>query len=245
MKRDIFLSVIMPGYNEGEKIRENLGKVSELLEDLVTQYEIVFVNDGSSDDTSTQAHEAQLQNDNITVIDLTENQGKGNALKLGTAKAKGQYVMFLDSDLDLSPVTIKDFLAIMEKTGADVVIGSKLHPDSQIHYPAVRRFVSFCYYLFLLVLFRLNVRDTQTGMKLFKADVIKPVMEKILVKRFAFDIEVLSIINRKHYKIADAPVILEYGRTTRWGRITIRDILNVFIDTLAIFYRLYLLKYYD
>ena len=88
------------------------------------------------------------------------------------------------------------------------------------------------------------MRDTQTGLKLFKAEVIKPVMRQILVKRFAFDIEVLAIINARGYKIISAPIEVVFHRVS-FGRIGFSDIRNMFIDTLAIFYRLHILHYYD
>ena len=132
----------------------------------------------------------------------------------------------------------------MQRENADVVIGSKMHPESKVDYPAIRRVYSWGYYILLLLLFRLNVRDTQTGLKLFKAEVIKPVMRQILVKRFAFDIEVLAIINARGYKIISAPIEVVFHRVS-FGRIGFRDIRNMFIDTLAIFYRLHILHYYD
>lgn len=245
LKKDIYLTVVMPGFNEGKKIKENLLIVAEVLDAIVDNFEIIYVDDGSIDSSISEANKALKMDNRINIIEIKVNSGKGNALKRGVEKANGTHILFLDSDLDLSPCTIIDFIDIMQTQKADVVIGSKLHPNSKIFYPKVRQFMSFCYYLFLLVLFRLNVRDTQTGMKLFKAEILKPTMNKILVKRFAFDIEVLSIINRNNYKIVDAPVILEYGRTTRFGRIKIMDIINVFTDTLAIYYRLNIIKYYD
>ena len=105
-----------------------------------------------------------------------------------------------------------------------------------------RAITSFCGAM--LILFRLNVRDTQTGLKLFKAEVIKPVMRQILVKRFAFDIEVLAIINARGYKITSAPIEVVFHRAS-FGRIGYQDIRNMFVDTLAIFYRLHILHYYD
>lgn len=132
----------------------------------------------------------------------------------------------------------------MQRENADVVIGSKMHPESKVDYPAIRRVYSWGYYILLLLLFRLNVRDTQTGLKLFKAEVIKPVMRQILVKRFAFDIEVLAIINARGYKIISAPIEVVFHRAS-FGRIGYQDIRNMFVDTLAIFYRLYILHYYD
>ena len=119
-----------------------------------------------------------------------------------------------------------------------------MHPESKVDYPAIRRVYSWGYYILLLILFRLNVRDTQTGLKLFKAEVLKPVMRQILVKRFAFDIEVLAIINARGYKITSAPIEVVFHRAS-FGRIGYQDIRNMFVDTLAIFYRLHILHYYD
>ena len=132
----------------------------------------------------------------------------------------------------------------MQRENADVVFGSKMHPESKVDYPAIRRVYSWGYYILLLILFRLNVRDTQTGLKLFKAEVLKPVMRQILVKRFAFDIEVLAIINARGYKITSAPIEVVCHRAA-FGRIGYQDIRNMFVDTLAIFYRLHILHYYD
>ena len=245
MKYEIFLSVVMPGYNEGKHIRENLGIVAEILQELVARYEIVFVDDGSQDETFAEAQKAAAQNPHIHVLTNGTNGGKGKALKLGTAEASGEYIMFLDSDLDLSPEGIDDFLRILFAEGADVVVGSKLHPESEIDYPLPRRAVSFGYYLFLRMLFRLKIRDTQTGMKLFRAEEIKSVMRLLVTERFAFDIEMLALLNRKGAEIVSAPVKLVYGRETRWGRIGVGDILNVFGDTLKIFGRIYIKRSYD
>jgi glycosyltransferase involved in cell wall biosynthesis len=245
MKRDIYLSIIMPAYDEEEVIYKNLLIVADVTSLIAERYEIICIDDGSHDNTAEQAELAAAQNEYIHVHRLSTNQGKGNALRIGTAAANGNLIMFLDSDLDLSPSTIVDFLDIMDEKGVDIVIGSKLHPNSKISYPAVRRLISYTYYIFIRFLFHLKIRDTQTGMKLFKADVIKPVMKKAVVKRFAFDIEILSIMNREGFKISDAPIILEYGRSVTWGRIDLKTIMNVFLVTLNIYYNLYILKYYD
>jgi glycosyltransferase involved in cell wall biosynthesis len=239
------VSVIMPGYNEGENIYDNLVEVDRVLSTQFADYEIVFVNDGSRDATLDGARKAGQEIRSINVINCVCNQGKGYALRVGTAAAKGKYIVFMDADLDLHPSQLPRFFEIMVAQDADVVIGSKMHPQSISNYPLVRRIISFGYYLFLLVFFRLNTHDTQTGMKLFRADVIKPVMNAVLVKRFAFDIEVLSIIHKRGYKIAESPIILDFHRSLKWGRIRARDVYDIIIDSLAIFYRLNILHYYD
>ena len=89
------------------------------------------------------------------------------------------------------------------------------------------------------------MKDTQTGLKVFKADIIKEVMPKIIVKGYAFDIEVLAIINRKGYKIVDAPIELVFSRGNVRGRIRMKDIWKMFMDTCSIFYRVEVKKVYD
>lgn len=239
------VSILMPGYNEGETIYENLLETEKALQQIVNDFEIIFVNDGSSDNTLDEAKRASKLSDRIKVVNCKSNQGKGYALKVGIEYCTGEYIVFLDSDLDLHPSQLESFFRVMQEDSADVVIGSKLHPESVSNYPYRRKILSYGYYLFLRTLFRLPVKDTQTGIKLFRAEVIKPVMRKILVKRFAFDVEVLANINRLKFKISEAPVELKFRRERRWGRIKLMDIWNVFVDTIAIFYRMNILHYYD
>jgi glycosyltransferase involved in cell wall biosynthesis len=240
---DGMVSIIMPGYNEGDKIYKNLVETDRVLNDMLKDYEIIFVNDGSIDNTLKMALEAKRVCNSIKIINFPINRGKGFALKEGTAVAEGKYIVFMDSDLDLHPSQLPRFFNILFEKNADVVIGSKLHADSISNYPLIRKLFSYGYYIFLLVLFRLNIHDTQTGLKLFKANVIKFVMQRILVKRFAYDIEVLSIINKRGYKIVESPVTVNFNRGPKWGRIRLIDIWYVFIDTLAIYYRLNILHY--
>jgi len=245
MKRFGKLSAIVPGYNEEELIYKNLIEIANELEQLCEDYEVIFVNDGSKDNTLKHAIDASTICEKIKIVDYKKNHGKGNALKEGVSFATGEYIAFIDADLDLHPSQLAGFFDIMDNNNADAVIGSKMHPDSELFYPKSRKIISTGYYIFLLLLFRLNVRDTQTGLKLFKAEALKPVMEKILAKRFAYDIEVLAVLNRKGKRIIDAPIKLVFTRGQSWNRIRFSDFWNTFVDTLAIFYRLYILKYYD
>ena len=174
------LSIVMPGYNEGPRIYFNLLETVSVMHELADDFEILFVNDGSSDNTLQNARRAADECENIKIIDCITNSGKGNALKEGVEVASGDFIAFLDADLDLHPHQLKRFIEIMQEKQADAVIASKWHAESKVNYPLRRKIMSICYYLLLLVLFRLNVKDTQTGLKLFKASVIKPVMRKIL-----------------------------------------------------------------
>lgn len=239
------LSVVMPAFNEGAAIYDNIMEVSRSLETFAQEYEIIVVNDGSLDDTSAQTERAAKQDAHVQLIDIGKNAGKGHALCAGTEAATGDLIAFCDADLDINPIQLKTFIDIMQKTQSDVVIGSKMHPESNVDYPWHRRIISWGYYIFLLILFRLNVKDTQTGLKLFNADAIKPVMRQILVKRFAYDIEVLAILNSRGYKIASAPIEVVFQRGIYGSRIKLKDVFLTTWDTLAIFYRLNILRYYE
>lgn len=238
------LSILLPAYNEETRIFENCLTVSAIISKITLEYEIIVINDGSADNTYREIERACNTDSHIIAVDSQPNQGKGHALCMGTKAATGEYIAFCDADLELNPALLEDFIIRLQKEKADVVIGSKMHPQSKVNYPLVRRIYSWGYYLFLWILFHLSVKDTQTGLKLFRADALKPVMEVILVKRFAFDIEVLALLNSRGFKIISAPVELVFQRDA-FGRIGIKDIMNMFIDTLAIFYRLKILKYYD
>lgn len=238
------LSLIMPAYNEGERIFENLQTAMVQVLPLADEIELVVVNDGSSDDTLQQIRQAAALDSRIVVVNSPQNEGKGNALRLGTAAATGEYIAFCDADLDLAPAQLDRFIEIFQAENADAVIGSKMHPQSHVDYPLIRRVYSIGYYILLKILFRLDTKDTQTGLKLFRASAIKPVMRCVLVKRYAFDIEVLALICYNHGKICSAPVDLVFHRIAS-GRIGWQDIYRMLWDTAAVFYRLHIMHYYD
>lgn len=239
------LSVVMPAYNEGEKIYENLKTVSSCLKNFCEEYELVVVNDGSRDNTLTEINRAVSEDKHIRPVTYEHNKGKGNAIKAGVHAATGNYIAFLDADLDISPSHLKTYMDELERQSADIVIGSKMHKDSQLEYPTLRRFVSVCYYIVLKLLFHLNVKDTQTGIKLFRSEVIKSIIPMIRTSGYAYDIEILAVAARFGYRIIEQPITLRYTRQASFGRIRIKDILRMAKDTFSIFYWLKIKKLYD
>lgn len=238
------LSVVMPAYNESVSIALNLAETVKTLSGFGYDYEVIVVDDGSLDDThSCAAKMATRYGPTVRVVGYDENRGKGGALICGTTYATGQYVAFLDADMELHPEQLPLFLEILVGQEADVVVGSKRHPLSNVQYPLIRRVYSWVYSALVWVLFGLPLRDTQTGLKVFRRRVLEDVFPRVLVKRFAFDIEVLANAHRLGYRIVDAPVTLRFTR--KYGRITFSDIWTILLDTLAIFYRLRLRRYYD
>ena len=233
------LSVVMPAYNNAD-ISLNLKEAIKALEKVTKEYELILVDDGSPNKLFFEAK--KIDCDRVKVVGYSKNQGKGHAIKYGCGFAKGDYVTFLDSGRDINPEQIKRFIEIMEKEEADIVIGSKKHKDSKLHYPAMRRFMSFVYQIVNRILFNLNVKDTQVGLKLFKGEVIKKIMPLIVVKRFAFDLELLVIATKYKYKIVEAPVTIKYKFSST---VNPKAVFWMLWDTAAIFYRDKILNQYS
>ncbi len=237
------ISVIIPAYEEGALIRNTLLETIKTFNDFSCDYEIILMDDGSGDETFCEAQKLSLDYPQLKIKRNPKQSGKGRALKKAFRYVEGAYVVFLDADLDLHPGQVQTFFDIMRLDNADVVIGSKLHPNSVVAYPLMRRIISYVYYLLIKILFGLPLRDTQTGLKIFKTHVLREVFPRLLVKKFAFDLELLANIQHLGYKIAEAPIVLEPKRT--YGRIGLKAIAQTGWDTLAIFYRMKIMKYYD
>ncbi len=238
------LSVIVPAYNESAVIKESLIEIKKALEGNVESYEILAVNDGSSDNTKEAILEVARENPEIVYAGYEVNRGKGGAIKHGVSEAAGDVIGFLDADLDIAPDHLVRYLNRMDETGCDVVIGSKMHKESKLDYPPMRRFVSWGYYVILKILFGMNVKDTQTGVKLYKAPLIKKVAPMLRVKGYAFDIEALVLCDHEGAVIEQMPVEIVFKRKDSFGRIKLGDIFRMFGDTVGIWWNLKIRRSY-
>ena len=247
--KDYFLSVIVPAYRAEMFIKQSLIRVKKALDRSDYDYEIICVVDGKVDQTFAIAKDVAKKHGKIRTIGYLTNLGKGHAVRYGMAKAKGNIIAFIDADLDLNPKGLSMLLEHFNWYEADIIVGSKRHSASIVAYPWQRRVLSFCYQALVRVLFGLKVRDTQVGMKIFRRKVLEKTLPRLLVKKFAFDIEILSVANYLGFsRIYDAPVELK-GRFEGASTIASRGFLKTSFwmlwDTLAVFYRLRILRFYD
>jgi glycosyltransferase involved in cell wall biosynthesis len=219
--------------------------ISKVLDDKGIEFELVPVNDGSPDNTGAEILRASQADPRIRPVSYEVNRGKGGAIKEGVLSSGGDIVGFLDADLDLSPDHVPEFLEEMERTGCDVVIGSKMHKDSKLEYPFARKVFSLCYFIMLKVLFGLKTRDTQTGVKLYKGDLLRGIVPVMKVKGYAFDIEMLALAVRKGASVREMPVRVNYTRDQSFGRIRVGDIVKMFTDTWALWWNMRVMKKYD
>lgn len=234
------LSVVIPAYNENGIILDMLKECIYSLNGV--KPELIVVDDGSHDGTLEKVQEFAKQNQNVRVVNYGGNQGKGFAVRYGFKYTTGDVVAFIDADLNLHPRQILGLMEYMRKYDADVVVGSKRHPESKVSYPLPRKILSEIYYLFIRILFGIPVRDTQVGLKLYKREVLEDVLPKVLVKRYAFDIEILANAHRLGYRIIESPVELNMGFSSHVNK---KAIWSMLVDTCAVFYRMKILKYYD
>jgi dolichyl-phosphate beta-glucosyltransferase len=225
---DLRLSVVVPAYGEADRIGGTVRRLGEALEDIreAGGFEVVVVDDGSSDGTA----DAALAAGSDQVVVQPRNRGKGAAVRAGVMAARGRTVAFTDADLAYAPDQVRRVLAAIED-GWDVAIGDRRHPDSRTLAPAPplralgSRIINWLGYVVLLGSFR----DTQGGLKAFRSDVARFVFARTRVDGFAFDIEVLHLVERHQLSLVEVPVEVANTRrsTVREGRDAGRLLLDL------------------
>ena len=200
------LSIVVPAYNEENRLRKTLPEFLKFLADSKKPVEIVFVNDGSSDDTSKVIRKATEGLPNSRLIGLPANRGKGAAIREGMLSARGTFRIFADAD-NSTPIWQAEKLlkAADERT---VVIGSRYVSGSQIKIkqPFYRVVGSRFLNLIIRIILLPDIKDTQCGFKLFPQRAVEEIFPKIRLTRFSFDLEVLALAKEFGYRIKEVPI---------------------------------------
>lgn len=239
------VSIIVPVYKQEKSIKKDITELMNVLAGLSLPFEVIAVIDGFVDRSPERLRE--IKDKNLKVYGYKSNHGKGYAVRYGFAKAQYDVISFVDAGGDINPGSFPLMLEQFKWQEADIVIGSKRHPDSKVHYPVFRRIVSWVYQKIVKVLFNLNIRDTQVGMKIYRRKVLETVLPRLLVKKFAFDIELLAVANNLGFrKIYESPIELYFNFNSTITSINFwKTAGSVLIDTIAVFYRLRIIKYYN
>jgi len=239
------LSVIVPAFKQEKTIKKDLEAIDTALkEGLGTgyDYEIICVVDGELDKTKQEAE--RIKSPKVQVYSYPENKGKGFAVRYGMARAKGDLISFLDAGMDISPKGIMMLMTHLNWYNADIIVGSKRHPVSRVNYPFLRKILSYGYHLGVRILFGLNLSDTQSGIKIFRREVVEKILPRLLVKTYAMDIEMLAVAKYLGFdRIYEGPIEVTFSKATS----TIKWTTGFWMawDTAAVFYRLKILHYYD
>jgi glycosyltransferase involved in cell wall biosynthesis len=232
------LSFVVPAFNEEASIETALSGLDEIVKSRNLPYEIVVVDDGSSDDTLHKAQSYASRNGHVKVITYSTNLGKGYAVKKGFIEANGQIVVFVDSDMDIDLATILNYVDALKD--GDIVIPTKWHPDSHIKMPMNRKILSHGFNFFVRSFIGAKLKDTQVGLKVMRKKEFNNIFPRLCVKRYAFDVELLAVANLYGLKIVEMPTKLRIE-----GSINIKEILTMFVDLLGIAYRLKIIHWYQ
>ncbi|MEO8638225.1 MAG: dolichyl-phosphate beta-glucosyltransferase [Candidatus Taylorbacteria bacterium] len=204
----MFLSVIIPAYNEEKRIVRTIEDSHEYLKTQNYEYEIIVVNDGSNDGTSKIVGDLSRAYPRVRLINLENNKGKGFAVKEGMRLSRGQFKLFMDADNSTTIANVDRFLPYLQKDIYDIVISSRQRPDSRIlvEQPKARRFLGGVWRLVVKMIVPLALSDSQNGFKLFRREAANFLFSKQTIERWAFDVEILALARKFNFNIKEVGV---------------------------------------
>jgi dolichyl-phosphate beta-glucosyltransferase len=255
-----FLSVVVPAYNEADKIGHTIAEISRYLTDRHIEVEIIVVDDGSQDGTAKEAEMAWHGDLMLRVLRQAKNRGKGFAVRSGVLEADGQFVLFTDADLSVPLCELEKFWSAFED-GADLVIGSRrlggsmfrrwapaflgIRYDStiKVHQPFHRELLGETYQGFVRRFLGLGVTDANCGFKCFRAQAAKRVFAAMTAERWGFDAEILLIARRNGLRIVEVEVVWSNGPTSKVNLLTaplssLQEVSRIKLNDMKGLYRL-------
>jgi dolichyl-phosphate beta-glucosyltransferase len=209
MSESPYLSIVVPAYNEAQRLPPTLAKLAEFLREFAKPYEVLVVIERSADETLEIASRFAAQQAHFQVIDNLVQRGKGYAVRSGMLRARGEFIFYMDADLSVPLEEVPGFLAhFAREPRADVLIGNRGHAQSRItrRQAWLRRTMGQTFNRILKSCAVASVHDTQCGFKAFRRDAAREIFSRQTLDGFAFDVEVLHLAERLGLSIADLPV---------------------------------------
>lgn len=232
------VAIIVPAFNKENEVEEMLSRLDLTLTSAKIAAEIVVVDDGSTDSTHDKLQQVSHRLP-ITILRMQTNSGKGSALRTGyeyvLRDSSHDVIACIDADLDLHPESLISMVKDVETKIVDIVVGSKVHPQSEVTYPVRRRALSKVFSTLTQVTVDLSVRDTQTGLKVFSHRALQQSLPHVKSSGFSFDLELLAIAHRFGFTIKEAPVAIDFQFSSSLG---IRNSINALYELVAIAIRI-------
>lgn len=216
MAHNLFLSIIIPAFNEEKRIKKAITKINRFLKTRKYPGEIIVVDDGSSDKTANIVKQEAKKNKNLKLISYQQNRGKGYAVKKGVLAGRGEIIAFTDTDLS-APIEQMEKLIKKINQGYDIAIGSRGARASRVRWTGswIRKKMGDFYGDLMKILVLYGIKDTQCGFKAFKKQVAKELFAKKITPTVIFDMEILILAVLKKYKIAEVGVSWRHNPDTR------------------------------
>jgi dolichyl-phosphate beta-glucosyltransferase len=231
-----FLTVIIPAYNEESRLPLTLMELVTVLSSRKEKFEIIVVDDGSKDTTSSLVQALSKIRSEVRVIRLPKNYGKGHAVRTGALSAQGEYVLFCDADGSTPWSELDSLFNALTVSKAEVAFGSRalLSKNTSIKARSYRKLMGRVFSFFVKRFAALPIEDTQCGFKLFTAKAAKFLFEKVTLDRFAFDVEILYIAQKTGVPFVEVPV--------NWHHVSGSKV-NVIFDSIQMLKDISLLKF--
>jgi glycosyltransferase involved in cell wall biosynthesis len=227
----IALSVVIPAFNEERRLAATLARVRDHLVDRWRAWEIVVVDDGSSDGTAAVAGSTAAADPRI-VVRQEPHRGKGGAVKAGLLTARGAYRFMCDADLSM-PIEELDRFQTPLAAGYDIAIGTREgHAARRFEEPAYRHWTGRAFNLAVQRLVLPGIEDSQCGFKMFTASAVESIFPLVRVTGWAFDVEVLTIAREQRLRIAEVPIDWHYRRESQLS--IVRDSAAMLTDVLRV-----------
>src|SRR3989338_4374202 len=232
----MFLSVIIPAYNEEKRITKTLLSVEEYLKRQPYNYEILVVSDGSTDSTIEVVSRLKEQISSLRIIDNKKNHGKGFVVRQGMLAAGGDVRLFMDADNSTNIDQVSKFLPYFQQ-GYDVLVAKRIVVVKQ---PWTREFLGWVFRLIVRILVPLGASDSQAGFKAFSKKTTEAVFAKQTIFRWAFDVEILAIAKKMRFKIKETPVV---WANDAQSHVKIDGMIKMFFEVLTVRKNLWSKKY--
>jgi glycosyltransferase involved in cell wall biosynthesis len=231
-----YLSVVIAAYNEEQRLGDSLRRIGAYLRERGLDAEVLVVDDGSLDATQRIAREA-LREMRGRVVANAENRGKGYAVRRGALEASGRWVLFTDADLSTPIEEVEKLSAATRERDLDAAIGSRALPGSRVEerQSILRQSMGKTFNRVVRLATGLPFHDTQCGFKLLDRERLRPILQRMVVDGFAFDVELLYLCERFGLKVAEVPVVWRHAAGSKVGLVT--DPVRMIADVARVLWR--------
>ncbi len=231
------ISLVIPYFNPGKHFLDHVSALVFLLRHSGLSFELIAVNDGSTDGSFEAL--ANFREPEIVMLNHQTNQGKGESLRNGFRHSNGAWIGFIDADGDLPAYQLQKYLYVVNShpdNAPDMILASKMVEGSHVQASLIRKMSSYFYHFLVKMLFRVKVKDTQTGLKIFKREVVEKVLENTVEKGFVFDLEFIVLAMREGYSnITELPAVISKRHSST---ISPKSVISIFFDTISLKVRL-------
>ena len=229
---ELLASVIIPSYNPGVEVLRTVSRVRQELHDSSIAFEVIVVSDGSTDESIALLEQSSEVDHHVW---LRTNHGKGAALREGFAHGKGTVMCFIDADGDLDPSVLPSMILAVFNGDVDVVYGSKMHPLSNVQMSKSRKAISSGFRALVKVLFRFDVTDTQTGIKVYSSSLIRDALPLSNENGFNIDLELFVVAHALGYRRFMGHHIVLHRRGS--SSVGLATVIKMFVSTMRLFRR--------